>query len=253
MIEPAHNLYNRIVNISDEGVPDVVPYKTSFTVLMEREEGSDKIAPITELMLTSQYLAYAKTVWEGLSEKKSLSTEWLLPRKKITSQQLLDSLVSGKDVLQNAPVYRQYNLLKEYLKKYNNLKAQGPLAIIKNNKKTYQLNDSSATVAAIRQRLFLLGDMEATTQSNIFDNSLQNSVKKFEHRLGYKEDGIVNAALLAEMNYPVDKRIEQIMVNMERSRWVPVAVKNDFLVINIPEYKLHVYEHDSIAFSIMWW
>lgn len=250
MIEPAHNLYNRIVNISDEGVPDVVPYKTSFTVLMEREEGSDKIAPITELMLTSQYLAYAKTVWEGLSEKKSLSTEWLLPRKKITSQQLLDSLVSGKDVLQNAPVYRQYNLLKEYLKKYNNLKAQGPLAIIKNNKKTYQLNDSSATVAAIRQRLFLLGDMEATTQSNIFDNSLQNSVKKFEHRLGYKEDGIVNAALLAEMNYPVDKRIEQIMVNMERSRWVPVAVKNDFLVINIPEYKLHVYEHDSIAFSM---
>ncbi|MBC7628104.1 murein L,D-transpeptidase [Ferruginibacter sp.] len=250
MIEPAHNLYNRIVNISDEGVPDAVPYKTAFTNLMETEEGSDKVTPGTELMLTSQYLAYAKTVWQGLSEKQSLSIEWLLPRKKITSQQLLDSLVSGRDVLQNTPVYRQYNLLKEYLKKYNNLKAQGPQTIIKGDKKIYKLKDSSVTVSAIRQRLFLLGDMEADTHSNIFDDSLQTGIKKFEQRLGYKEDGVVNKVLLAEMNYPVDKRIEQIMVNMERSRWVPVAVKNDFLLINIPEYKLHVYEQDSLAFSM---
>jgi murein L,D-transpeptidase YcbB/YkuD len=158
--------------------------------------------------------------------------------------------LSGRDVLQNTPVYRQYNLLKEYLKKYNNLKAQGPQTIIKGDKKIYKLKDSCVTVSAIRQRLFLLGDMEADTQSNIFDDSLQTGIKKFEQRLGYKEDGVVNKVLLAEMNYPVDKRIEQIMVNMERSRWVPVAVKNDFLLINIPEYKLHVYEQDSLAFSM---
>ncbi|HEY6435599.1 MAG TPA: hypothetical protein VIY47_03350, partial [Ignavibacteriaceae bacterium] len=35
MIEPATNLYNRIQNISDEGLPDSVPYKASFTALME--------------------------------------------------------------------------------------------------------------------------------------------------------------------------------------------------------------------------
>ena len=250
MIEPANNLFNRIQNISDEGLPDVVPYKTDFTNLMETEEGSDKIAPSIELMLTAQYLAYGKNVWQGLSEKQSLATEWLLPRKKITSQQLLDSLVAGNNLLENSPVYRQYNLLKDYLKKYNLIKAKGPFETIKAVKKTYQLADSSAAVIAIRERLFLLGDMATNNQSNIFDMALQDGVKNFEHRLGLKEDGVINTALLTEMNYPINKRIEQILVNMERSRWVPVQLNKDYLVVNIPEYKLHVYEHDSLAFSM---
>ena len=250
MIEPAQNLYNRIVNISEEGVPDVVPYKPAFITLMEAADGSNKISAIAELMLTSQYLAYAKTVWQGLSEKQSLSTEWLLPRKKITAKQLLDSLESGSNILQPIPVFKQYSLLKEYLKKYTHLKEQAPFVPIKAEKKTYRLHDSAVTISTIRQRLFLLGDLQQNNQSDIFDGQLQEGIKNFEHRLGYKEDGIVNAVLLAEMNYPLDKRIEQIMVNMERSRWVPVALQNNYLVINIPEYKLHVYEQDSIVFSM---
>lgn len=250
MIEPAHNLYNRIINIAEEGLPDAVPYQAAFISLMETEEGANKIAPVTELMLTSQYLAYAKKVWLGISEKQSLSTDWLLPRKKLTTQQLLDSLISGAGILQQEPVYRQYNLLKDYLKKYNQLNSQGTLAIIKGDKKVYQLKDSSLTVSAIRQRLFQLGDLSVNNQSNNFDSTLLQGVKNFEHRLGYREDGIVNMSLLAEMNYPLDKRIQQIIVNMERSRWVPVSLVNNYLVINIPEYKLHVYENDSIAFSM---
>ena len=117
MIEPANNLYNRIQNIADEGVSHPVPYKTDFTTLMETEEESDSISILVELMLTSQYLAYAKNVWQGLDEKQLLALDWFLPRKKITSQQLLDSLVSGNNILENTPVFRQYNLLKEYLNK----------------------------------------------------------------------------------------------------------------------------------------
>jgi L,D-transpeptidase YcbB len=250
MIEPATNLYNLIQNISDEGIPDVVPYKANFTTLMETEEGSDAISPTIELMLTSQYLAYAKNVWQGLNEKQLLSIDWFLPRKKITSQQLLDSLVSGNNILENSPVFRQYNLLKEYLKKYNAIKAKGELVSIKADKKTYQLTDSSAVILAIRERLFLLGDLAANNQSGIFDTTLQDGVKSFERRLGYIEDGIVNNALIAEMNFPIEKRIEQIIVNMERSRWIPLQLSNNYLVVNIPEYKLHVYENDSLVFDI---
>lgn len=250
MIEPANNLYNRIQNISDEGIPDSMPYKTALTTLMEGEEGSEKTAPAVELMLTSQYLAYAKNVWVGLSEKQSLATEWLLPRKKITTQQLLDSLVKGNNVLENSPVFRQYNLLKDYLKKYNSIKAQGNLTTIKADKKIYKPGDSSVTISAIRARLFILGDIATNNQSNIFDGALQDGVRNFEHRLGYNEDGIINPDLLTEMNYPIEKRIEQILVNMERSRWVPVQPGNNYLVINIPEFKLHVYENDSLAWTM---
>jgi len=187
MIEPATNLYNLIQNISDEGVPDVVPYKPELTNLMATEEGSDAISSTTELMLTSQYLAYAKNVWQGISEKQVLSIDWFLPRKKITSQQLLDSLVSGNNILDNSPVFRQYNLLKEYLKKYNDIKAKGELETIKADKKTYQQGDSSAVISAIRKRLFLLGDLPANNESGIFDTTLENGVKSFERRLGLRK------------------------------------------------------------------
>ena len=250
MIEPADNLFNRIQNISEEGLPDVVPYKPAFVSLMEAAVGTDSIAPMLELMLTSQYFAYAKKVWQGLDEKQTLAMDWFLPRKKITSQQLLDSMLSGKNLLENSPVFKQYNLLKDCLKKYNLIKSKGNLAIIKGDKKAYQLNDSSETVGAIRERLFLLGDITENNQSNKFDKDLQDGVKNFKQRLGYKEDGIVNATVLTELNYPIDKRIEQILVNMERSRWVPVQLKSDYLLVNIPEYKLHVYEHDSLAFKM---
>ncbi len=250
MIENANNLYNRIQNISDEGIPDKLPYKEAFTLIMENEVDGSKPSPFAGLMLTGQYLIYAKNVWEGLSEKQSLATEWLLPRKKITSQQLLDSLINGDNVLENSPVFRQYNLLKEYLKKYNSINAKGNLTTIKADKKTYKLDDSSGTISAIRERLFLLGDIATNNQPNIYDTALQDGVKQFEHRLGFKEDGIINTALLTEMNYPIEKRIEQILVNMERSRWVPVQLTSDYLLVNIPEYKLHIFEHDSLAFSM---
>jgi len=250
MIEPATNLYNLIQNISEQGIPDVVPYKPEFTNLMETEEGSDAISSTIELMLTSQYLAYAKNVWQGLTEKQLLSIDWFLPRKKITSQQLLDSLVSGNNILENSPVFRQYNLLKEYLKKYNGIKAKGELTNIKADKKTYQRGDSSAVISAIRERLFLFGDLPTNNGSGIFDTTLLRGVKNFERRLGYREDGIVNNALITQMNYPIEKRIEQIIVNMERSRWIPIQLTNNYLVVNIPEYKLHVYENDTIAFDM---
>ena len=250
LIETANNLFNRIQNIREEGVPDSVPYKSEFILLMETAVGNDSLAPPLDLMLTSQYFAYAKKVWEGLDEKQTLAIEWFLPRKKFTSQQLLDSVLSGKKISENSAVLRQYNLLKEQLKKYRLVEEKDTLGIIKADKKTYKLADSSASIGAIRQRLYLFGDLVANNQSNKFDEELQSAVISFEHRLGFKEDGIINALLLAEINYPIEKRIEQILVNMERCRWVPVKLKSDYLLINIPEYKLHVYENDSLAFSM---
>ncbi len=250
MIEPANNLFNRIENISEEGLPDVVPYKPAFISLMEVTHGIDSIAPTLELMLTSQYFAYAKKVWVGLDEKQTLAIEWFLPRKKNTSQQLLDSMLNGKNLVENSRVFRQYNLLKDYLKKYNLIKTTGNLTAIKTNKKVYRLKDSSETLLAIRERLFLLGDLSANNQSNIFDEELQEGIKNFQRRLGYKEDGNINTMLVKELNYPIEKRIEQILVNMERCRWVPVQLKSNYLLVNIPEYKLHVYENDSLVFKM---
>jgi murein L,D-transpeptidase YcbB/YkuD len=68
--------------------------------------------------------------------------------------------------------------------------------------------------------------------------------------MGEQQDAVIGPAMLAELKVPVEKRIQQLMVNMERSRWVPVALKGDYLLINIPEYKLHVIANDSLLWSM---
>ena len=214
------------------------------------ESGNKQPSASLDLMLTAQYLDYAKLVWNGLSTSKSIELEWLLPRKETSYQAMLDSLLSGKDVLKNAPVYQQYFLLKDYLKKYNEIKKTGGWDSIKADRKIYRVGDSTASVTKLKQRLFLLGDLQVNNHTALFDSSLLAAVKNFEKRVGYKEDGLVTASLIAEMNVPIEKRINQIIVNMERCRWVPEQLNTDYLLINIPDYKLYVFEKDSPVWNM---
>ncbi len=252
MIEQAGNLFNRVKNISNEGLDSSrLLYQEAFNDFMENhsENFGDSSIQFTELMLSSQYLFYAKNVWQGINEKESIELQWLLPRKKISYAATLDSLLSGKDLLDNPPVYHQYYLLKDYLKKYKSAEAADTVLIIPDSL-TYKKTDSSAVISQVRHKLFLLGDLDHNSGVNVFDESLELAVKTFQQRIGLNPTGIIRKAEIGELNIPLHKRIEQIVVNMERSRWVPQDVSNNYLIINIPEFKLHALENDSLVWSM---
>ena len=252
LIEQAVNLHNRINNITDEGLPAHIPYRKEFTELVETGNADSTVNPpvFTELMLSAQYFFYATNVWGGLNEKQTNDLNWYLPRKKVSYTQLLDSLINGKELLDAAPVFRQYELLKQELKKYNAILKQGGFPAIPQDKKAYKKGDSSAAIAAIRKVLFLYGDIAADNSSAVFDDELLQGILLFQKQVGDKPDGIIGAVLLKELQTPVENRIEQIAVNMERSRWVPVNIRRNYIVVNIPEYRLHLYEDDSLVWSM---
>jgi len=252
LIEQAANLYNRMQNIGEEGLPDSIPYKDEFTELMKNEalDSTNTANEFTELMLTAQYFIYAKTVWSGLDETKTKSLNWFLPRKTVSYDQLLDSLITGKNILDTAPVYRQYALLRAQLKKYRDIESKGGFPTINTDQKTYKQGDSSATVAAIKKFLFATGDLANDNDSKTFDTTLTLAVNNFQHRYGEKEDGVICAAVIKQMKTPISKIIQKIIVNMERSRWVPVDLVSNFIVVNIPAYRLSVYENDTVAWTM---
>lgn len=255
LIEQAGNLYNKIENIQDEGLPQKLLYSQDFNRLMEEATTSADVqkANVTiELMLTAQYFFYAKNVWSGLGSKAMEAVNWELPQKKTSYDAMLDSLldVGTSRFIKTEPVFRQYPLLKSYLKKYRDIEEAGGWPVIKTEKKTYHKGDSGAVIAAIRKCLYLSGDIASADESVFFDDVLENGVKNFQQRFGFKDDGIINSLLVKELNYPVEKRIEQIIVNMERCRWLPIELKGDYVVVNIPEYRFHAYENDSLAWSM---
>jgi murein L,D-transpeptidase YcbB/YkuD len=251
MIEPASNLFNRIKNISDDGIDSSkLLYQSAFNHLMENHTGKpgDSLSTLTELMLTSQYLMYAKAVWTGIDEDSTLSLQWLLPRKKLDYQQLLDSIISGSDVLNDPPVYRQYYLLKDYLKKYRQQETFDTAKFATNL--SFKKSDSSSIIAGIKQKLFYYGDLPSAPTNGLFDEQTVAAVKSFQERMGLKATGTIQKSTLEELNIPLHNRVEQIIVNMERSRWVTKDAGANYIIVNIPEYKLHVIENDTLAWEM---
>jgi murein L,D-transpeptidase YcbB/YkuD len=256
LIEQAGNLANRVMNLQNDGIEQQAPYQKVLDSLMHGAGAATnarqvKADPTLELMLTAQYFAFAKVAWEGVDVKVSKASGWYVPRKQVAYNQYLDSLLKGpgKQGLAAEPVYRQYDLLKIWLKKYRALAASQQWVPIAKEKRKLRLGDSSQYIAQLKKRLFLLEDYKGDTLNSVYDTTLITAVKRFQNRHGLPVNGVVNGATLAALNVPLKSRIIQILVNMERSRWLPVSLDQDYLAVNIPEFKVHVYHADSLLWS----
>ena len=254
LIEPSMDLYYRIMNISDEGLPIDIPYLDTYQSMIEGDSSRDpgrKADPRMELMISSQYFHYAREAWSGLPESSSRKEEWYIPRKRRQYESLLDSVISdsrnGGSLIEPLPT--QYNLLKQHLKQLRMLEQQGNWEQLRADRKKYAAGDTSGVVVGIRKKLFQTGDLEVDNGSPVFDQSLTMAVKNFQYRYGMKEDGVIRPAVILEMNKPLSYRIRQILVNMERTRWMGSDPKGDHLVVNIPQFQLMVYEHDSLSWT----
>lgn len=205
----------------------------------------------TELRLTEQFFRFASRAYEGRNNLDK-QLDWFIPRKKVDMVSLLDSMIRsrGREVAHYEPVNRQYNLLKEYLLKYYGIEKHGGWPLIKADKKVYKPGDAGAAITAIKKRLFLTGDLPREDTTPEYDPAMLEAVKDFQRRYGFTEDGNINAKLVSEMNRPAAERIRQMLVNMERIRWVPAEPGSDYLLINIPEYRLHAYEKGKYAWNM---
>ncbi|MET3980268.1 murein L,D-transpeptidase YcbB/YkuD [Mucilaginibacter sp. UYP25] len=254
LIEQASNLANRVMNLENDGIYKAVPYQQALDSLLHDQGGKGKDIQqdvSTELMLTTQYFVFAKLAWRGMNTATSKSSGWFMPRKKIAYPQYLDSLL--KEPADNRsttePVYRQYDLLRGFLRKYRALDQKDqwlPIILTKNNLKN---GDSSDVIRLLKARLFKLEDYYGDTLSAVYTEELLTALKVFQERHGLLVSGLPDKATLAGLNVPLASRIKQILVNMERSRWLPVKLNSDYLAVNIPEYQLHVYHADSLLWS----
>lgn len=241
-------LHSYIKNITADGLPNTTVYANEFDQLISSKSKS-KLNLDTELMLTSQFFVYAKNVWYGISAEESKSINWKLPRKKLDFNNLLDLLASGSPILQNPPVYRLYVQLREQLKIYKGIKAKGGLPAIDASILRTKVGDSSVAIGRLRQWLTLCQDLKVAQPSNLYDADLDNAIKICNTRFGLDNGSKITAPLIKEMNISVEQRILEIKLNMERSRWIQIENATDYLLVNIPEFKMHVYEKDKLMWS----
>lgn len=203
-----------------------------------------------EMMLTAQFFIYGSKEWGGMTTDSAKALEWFIPRKKLNIQRVLDSLVNKPANAFTEPVNNYYISLRQALQKlYALQKNSSAWDSIRIDKKSYKKGDSAAVIATLKQRLHTLGDLQAADSSTLFTPELDSAMRNFQERMGLKVDGTLQQPVVNALNVPLEKRIRQILVNLERMRWVPVDPGNEYLLVNIPEFKLHVFENNQLAWS----
>jgi murein L,D-transpeptidase YcbB/YkuD len=249
------NLHNRYLNITrDSSLFDKELHKTMETVLDEESEfkpDSNETKKI-EVELTQHFFDYAKYAYTGRLKPEEL--QWHIPKKKIDAVSLLDSLVrtKGDDLNKwEPPVSLQYQLLqKQVMNLYRIEKSNQWKEISTTGRKSFRKEDSSEIISIIKNRLHLLGDFSSTDTSAIYTSELEAAVQKMQERFGLTEDGIVGPQVIAALNVPVEDRIEQVLINMERMRWMPDFSEKKRIVVNIPEFKVRVYDGEKEALNM---
>jgi murein L,D-transpeptidase YcbB/YkuD len=248
------NLHNNYINFSkDSSLIDKRLHKQMEVLINEDSIVNPTSAQLTqtELQLTEHFFEYAQYAYEGKVNPEEL--QWHIPRKKVNATVLLDSLISreGKDINDWEPVNQQYKLLKKELTRYYQIQKAGAWNEISLGQKSkYKQGDYATAIKQVKQRLQATGDYPADDTSKRFEKAFKSAVQQAQKRFGFKQNGIINAALVNELNVPIEDRIEQLLINMERMRWMPKTPAGNRIVANIPEFTLHVFEDANKVFDM---
>ena len=112
-----------------------------------------------------------------------------------------------------------------------------------------RLGDIDERVAVLRTRLARSGDLAVDSRSREFDAALDTAVRRFQHRHGLNEDGVVGPATLAQLNVPVAQRIAQIRINLERARWISPRLGQEFVAVNAAGALVYMVRDGDVVFE----
>ena len=96
-------------------------------------------------------------------------------------------------------------------------------------------------IPTIRTRLSLTDGAVAhvvPASEEVYDDALVEAVKRFQARQGLDVDGVMGSTTIVAMNVPVVDRIKSIIVAMERLRWMPEDLGQQYLIVNIAGFEL---------------
>lgn len=145
------------------------------------------------------------------------------------------------------PQFSHYALLKKQLSHYRMLANEDGLSDLPAlPAKSLKPGDDYSGAAKLQRLLAALGDAAAPAPDAPAPQSLSpalvDALKHFQGRHGEKADGVLGAATFAQLTRPLDQRVRQIELTMERWRWLPSELVTAPIIVNIPQFRLFAFE-----------
>ncbi len=205
-----------------------------------------------DLLLTDAFLLYGSHLFAGRVNPETLHADWGAYSPATDLAALLQSALDKNTVTEALkglyPPHKGYVSLQNTLMHYRDLSRNGGWPGIPPGPKLRK-GERSERVDLLRERLAITGDLDLpiSEDPSLFDEVLETAVRRFQRRHGLEDDGIVGRNTLAALNIPVEERVRQIELNMERWRWVPHDMGNRYILVNIPDFSMNIVENSEIA------
>lgn len=263
-LPPVEALLNAIRQARQEGLKPEEYHLAAMTALVSawgagREDNlSFPIAKQIdlELLLTDALVAYGFHLINGRVDSERLYPDWFSYQKDVYLLDVIETAMNTGNVeaafrrlTPQEPLYRG---LKQVLELYTNIAAAGGWPELPQSRPSKTKAEHRSYLLLLQQRLMLTGDLPSAESParNDYGESLREAVRRFQKRHGIKIDGTIGPQTLKAMNVPVEKRIRQIILNMERLRWLPEDVGNRYILVHIADFELMVLEDGRIVMDM---
>ncbi len=140
----------------------------------------------------------------------------------------------------------QYKQLQKALAVYRELQEQDTFPPLPRDLYV-KPGEPAEAIPLVRKKLRLTDYKDHNSDpTELYDEGMVNSVKRFQRRHGLTPDGIIGGETVSLLNIPPGHKVKLIALNLERMRWYPhIEGNKDEIIINVPEYMLRVYRNDK--------
>ena len=214
---------------------------------------ADELARM-DVALTRAALLYARQARAGRVRPRRVSRLMDIPPKTIDTGAVLDAVRQQEGLsgflLGLHPKSPGFQRLRAAYRRYVTIVRHGGWPRVRPGR-GLRPGRSDPAVVLLRQRLSASGDLAkaAVNGSALYDKDVEEAVRAFQLRYGLKADGRLGRNTLAVLNVPARTRLAQIIVNMERRRWLPDELGKRHVVVNQAEFRLHVVENGQEIYS----
>lgn len=250
------NAHRWLATLNDSGHPPVHGMVRHLDAIDRQLTASaPRELAVLDLLLSDTFLRYVSVTAQPLFNPAALHDEWYLPHPFIDPAQVLESALQSGDfaaaIAALEPPHDAYRRLRERLADYLDIQARGGWAPFPTHGPRLEPGVDNAEIAVLRELLTVTGDRaDAAPGGTFYDPTLEQAVRRFQRRHGLLVDGIVGKATRAALAVPVEKRIDQLRINLERWRWLPQDLGERYITVNSAGFELQAHAGNSVPLTM---
>ncbi len=194
-------------------------------------------------LLTDALVTYASDVSTGRVRANSVDKDIDIQQRKLERADLLKAAAEAPDFaawLASLPPKGDYPALQKALSELRAARASTQYTPIPDIAEALKPGKADPRVPVLRTRLAELGVSvpPPAAAPDFYDDQLVALVKAYQTTKGLTVDGVIGAHTTRSLNTSIDDRIEQVIANLERRRWLPEDLGPRYVMVNAGDYSM---------------